>query len=219
MALSLAVPVGRRKRQKQERERRILAAARRLFDRKGFGATSMEEVASRAGLAVGTLYNYFPSKDQLLFAISRSDTEQLVKIGERILADPPDDPVEAIAALTDVMVQGITTGERRLWRDLFVAAIAAPDTLGARLFALDMRLIAQLTTMLDRLKARRAVDASVDSSRAAGLFYGICLTWTIAFATRDDLTIETIRAEISESVRITVRGILPRGSAKERVSR
>jgi AcrR family transcriptional regulator len=179
----------------------------------------MEEVASRAGLAVGTLYNYFPSKDQLLFAISRSDTEQLVKIGERILADPPDDPVEAIAALTDVMVQGITTGERRLWRDLFVAAIAAPDTLGARLFALDMRLIAQLTTMLDRLKARRAVDASVDSSRAAGLFYGICLTWTIAFATRDDLTIETIRAEISESVRITVRGILPRGSAKERVSR
>jgi AcrR family transcriptional regulator len=219
MALSLAVPAGRRERQKQERERRILAAARRLFDRKGFGATSMEEVASRAGLAVGTLYNYFPSKDQLLFAISRSDTEQLVKIGERILADPPDDPVEAIAALTDVMVQGITTGERRLWRDLFVAAIAAPDTLGARLFALDMRLIAQLTTMLDRLKARRAVDASVDSSRAAGLFYGICLTWTIAFATRDDLTIETIRAEISESVRITVRGILPRGSAKERVSR
>jgi AcrR family transcriptional regulator len=219
MALSLAVPAGRRERQKQERERRILAAARRLFDRKGFGATSMEEVASRAGLAVGTLYNYFPSKDQLLFAISRSDTEQLVKIGERILADPPDDPVEAIAALTDVMVQGITTGERRLWRDLFVAAIAAPDTLGARLFALDMRLIAQLTTMLDRLKARGAVDASVDSSRAAGLFYGICLTWTIAFATRDDLTIETIRAEISESVRITVRGILPRGSAKERVSR
>ena len=218
MASTLAMPAGRRERQKLERERRILAAARRLFDRKGFAATSMEDVARRAGLAVGTLYNYFPSKDQLLFAISRSDTEQLVKMGERILADPPDDPGEAIAALTEVMVQGITTGERRLWRELFVAAIAAPDTLGARLFALDMRLIAQLTTMLDRLKARGAVDASVDSSRAAGLFYGICLTWTIAFATRDDLTIETIRAEISESVRITMRGILPR-SAKEKVSR
>ena len=213
------MPAGRRERQKQERERRILAAARRLFDRKGFAATSMEEVAARAELAVGTLYNYFPSKDQLLFAISRSDTEQLVEIGERILADPPEDPVEAIAALTDVMVQGITTGERRLWRELFVAAIASPDTLGARLFALDMRLIAQLTTMLDRLKTRGAIDASVDSSRAAGLFYGICLTWTIAFATRDDLTIETIRAEISESVRITIRGLLPQSPAKEKVSR
>lgn len=216
MDSSPAIPTGRRERQKLERERRILAAARRLFDRKGFADTSMEEVAGRAGLAVGTLYNYFPSKDQLLFAISRSDTEQLVKVGERILADPPDDPVEAIAALTEVMVQGITAGERRLWRELFVAAIAAPDTLGARLFALDMRLIAQLTTLLDLLKARGAVDASVDSSRAAGLFYGICLTWTIAFATRDDLTIETMRAEISEGVRITINGMLPRSPAKEK---
>ena len=212
MTSSLAIPAGRRERQKQDRERRILAAARRLFDRKGYDGTSMENVAARAGLAVGTLYNYFPSKDELLFAISRADTEPLLRIGEAILADLPDDPAEAIGALTEVMVQGITAGERRLWRELFVASIAAPDTLGARLFALDLRLIAQLTTMIERLKARGAIDASVDSSRAAGLFYGICLTWSIAFATRDDLTIETMRAEISESVRITVHGILPRKS-------
>lgn len=216
MATSLPAPApaGRRDRQKQERERRILSAARRLFDRNGYVNTSMEKVAARAGLAVGTLYNYFSSKDQLLVAISQVDTEHLLKIGERILADPPDDPVEAIAALTDVMVQGITAGERRLWRELFVASIAAPDTLGARLFALDMRLIVQLTTMLDLLKSRGSIDATVDTSRAAGLFYGICLTWTIAFATRDDLTIETMRSEISESVRITIQGILPRSPAK-----
>ncbi|MGC1191045.1 MAG: helix-turn-helix domain-containing protein [Candidatus Binatus sp.] len=218
MTSSLAIPAGRRERQKQDRERRILAAARRLFDRKGYDATSMENVAARAGLAVGTLYNYFPSKEELLFAISRADTEPLLRIGEAILADPPDDPAEAIGALTEVMVQGITAGERRLWRELFVASIAAPDTLGARLFALDLRLIAQLTTMIERLKGRGAIDAGVDASRAAGLFYGICLTWSIAFATRDDLTIETMRAEISESVRITVHGILPRNRGNERAS-
>ena len=219
MGSSLEIPAGRRERQKLERERRVLAAARRLFDRKGFTATSMEDVAARAGLAVGTLYNYFPSKEQLLFAISRSDTEHLAEIGERILADPPDDPVEAIAALAEVMVNGITAGERRLWRELFVASIAAPNTLGARMFALDMRLIAQMTAMLDVLKSRRSIDAGVDSARAAGLFYGICLTWVIAFATREDLTIETMRAEISESVRITIHGMLPGSPAKGRVSR
>ncbi len=218
MVAASPMPAGRRERQKQERERRIIAAARRLFDRKGYVDTSMEEVADRAGLAVGTLYNYFSSKDQLLFAISRSDTEPLLKLGERILADPPDDPALAIAALAEVMVQSVTAGERRLWRELFVAAIAAPDTLGARLFALDMRLIAQLTAMLDLLKARGSIDAGLDSSRAAGLFYGICLTWAIAFATREDLTIKTMRAEIAESVRITVRGLLPRNSRKEAAS-
>lgn len=218
MASSLAIPSGRRERQKQDRERRVIAAARRLFDRKGYAATSMEDVAARAGLAVGTLYNYFPSKEQLLVAISGSDTEELLKIGERILAEPPDDPVEAIAALAEVMVNGITAGERRLWRELFVASIAAPDTLGARMFALDMRVIAQVTTMLDLLKERGSIDASVDSARVAGLVYGICLTWIIAFAIRKDLTIETMRGEISESVRITINGILPRGPVKGKVS-
>lgn len=212
MSLPQPLPIGRRERQKHDRERRIIAAARVLFDRSGYAKTSMEDVAERAGLAVGTLYNYFSSKDQLLVAISRTDTEPLLEIGERILANPPDDPVEAIAALTQAMVQGITAGERRLWRELFVASIAAPDTLGARLFALDMRLIAQLTEMLDLLKERGTIDASIDSSRAAGLFYGICLTWTIAFATREDLTIDTMRAEISESVRITIHGMLPRAA-------
>ena len=127
MGTSVSITPGRRERQKQERETRILAAARRLFDRGGYLDTSMEDVARRAGLAVGTLYNYFSSKDQLLLALSRIDTEHLVRIGERILADPPDDPVEAISALTEVMVNGITAGERRLWRELFVASIAAPD--------------------------------------------------------------------------------------------
>ncbi|HUA34406.1 MAG TPA: TetR/AcrR family transcriptional regulator C-terminal domain-containing protein, partial [Candidatus Binataceae bacterium] len=134
-----------------------------------------------------------------------------------ILADPPDDPVEAIAALTEVMVQSITAGERRLWRELFVAAIASPD-MGARLFALDMRLIAQLTTMLDYLKKQGSIDANLDSPRAAGLFYGICLTWTIAFATREDLSLETMRAEIAESVRMTINGMLPRRRAGEKKS-
>ncbi len=215
MTPAIPIPAGRRERQKLQREQRIIAAARRLFDRKGYASTSMEEVADRAGLAVGTLYNYFASKDELLFAISRSDTEPLLAIGERILADPPSDPVEAIASLTEVMVQSITAGERRLWRELFVAAIASPD-MSARLFALDMRLIAQLTTMLDLLKVQESIDPNLDSSRAAGLFYGICLTWTIAFATRDDLSLETMRAEIAESVRLTINGMLPRRRAREK---
>src|SRR5258708_17892180 len=110
---SLGMPAGLRDRQKIERERRILAAARRLFDRRGYVNTSMEDVAARAGLAVGTLYNYFSSKEQLLLALSRIDTEHLLSLGERILAEPPDDPSEAIGPLTEIIVQGITADARR----------------------------------------------------------------------------------------------------------
>src|SRR6266403_4963773 len=103
MDSSFAAPaIGRRDRQKQDRERRIIAAARRLFEGSGYAGTAMEDVAARAGLAVGTLYNYFSSKDDLLLAIMRRESDEVIAIGDRILADPPSDPVEAIAALAEL---------------------------------------------------------------------------------------------------------------------
>jgi AcrR family transcriptional regulator len=55
----------RREREKDRRRQEILDAARAIFFRNGFAATTMPEVARCAELAPGTLYLYFPSKDAL----------------------------------------------------------------------------------------------------------------------------------------------------------
>ncbi len=44
----------------------ILGAAERVFAERGFAATKISDIARAAGLATGTLYNYFDSKDQIL---------------------------------------------------------------------------------------------------------------------------------------------------------
>jgi AcrR family transcriptional regulator len=213
MDSSLEPRPGKRDRQKQDREQRILGAARHLFDRKGYAGTAMEDIARRANLAVGTLYNYFPSKDDLLLAIMRRDSERVVALADRILADPPADPAEAIAALADAFIQSVAAEERMLWREVFAASIAAPDTLGARMFALDARMIEMFAAMIEKLKQRGQLGADTDSARAAGLLYGICLTWSIAYAMQESLTFESMSTEISQSVSMAVRGMLPR--AKE----
>ncbi len=51
---------------KEFREREIVEAARRVFTREGFKKASMEKIAEEAGLAKGTVYLYFPNKDQLI---------------------------------------------------------------------------------------------------------------------------------------------------------
>jgi AcrR family transcriptional regulator len=50
---------------KRETRQQILESARKLFGDKGFGSTTTRDIASRAGIAVGTLFNYFPSKEAL----------------------------------------------------------------------------------------------------------------------------------------------------------
>ncbi len=51
------------------RRQRLLDAARKLFAENGYGATSIEDIASRAGAASGAFYLYFRSKRQLLLVL------------------------------------------------------------------------------------------------------------------------------------------------------
>lgn len=59
-------PSPSRARDRARHEDEILAAAERLFARKGYAAATMAEVSAEAGFAIGTLYNLFGSKDAIL---------------------------------------------------------------------------------------------------------------------------------------------------------
>ena len=64
---------GKRERRKEARPGELLDAALDLFVEKGFAATRSEEVAARAGVSKGTLFLYFPSKEELFNAVVREN--------------------------------------------------------------------------------------------------------------------------------------------------
>jgi AcrR family transcriptional regulator len=63
----------RRERRKEARPGELLDAALDLFVEKGFAATRSEEVAARAGVSKGTLFLYFPTKEELFKAVVREN--------------------------------------------------------------------------------------------------------------------------------------------------
>ena len=63
----------KRERRKQARPGELLDAALDLFVEKGFAATRVEEVAAHAGVSKGTLFLYFPSKEELFKAVVREN--------------------------------------------------------------------------------------------------------------------------------------------------
>ncbi len=58
-----------KERQRQERAALILQAAEEVLAEKGYHETSMDEIAARVGVAKGTVYLHFPSKEDLVFAL------------------------------------------------------------------------------------------------------------------------------------------------------
>jgi AcrR family transcriptional regulator len=88
-----------------EKQRRILTAARELCSERGFEATRMEEIASRAGVSKGTLYNFFASKEDLFVdavLASYQDFDGLLPAVE----DESLDPVKRLEALAESLAGG-----------------------------------------------------------------------------------------------------------------
>jgi AcrR family transcriptional regulator len=68
MTRSIIEPVSRVEAKKDLKRQRILDAAKRRFGRYGVRATTMQDIAVDAGVAVGTIYQFFPDKDSLMLA-------------------------------------------------------------------------------------------------------------------------------------------------------
>lgn len=109
------------------RRGRILDAALELSAEGGFDAVQMREVAARADVALGTLYRYFPSKENLLLSVMGVQVEALA---DRLARRPPEDsdPVERVVDVLD-------RANRALQRqpDVTVAMIRALVSGGAEL--------------------------------------------------------------------------------------
>jgi AcrR family transcriptional regulator len=82
---SAATPAATRQRRKEARPQELLDAALDLFVEKGFAATRAEEVASRAGVSKGTLYLYYPSKEELLKEVIRHNVVNQIAEGIEIV--------------------------------------------------------------------------------------------------------------------------------------
>lgn len=68
-SLPMETTLSRREREKQMRRQEMLQAAKAVFAEKGYTHATLEEIAQRAEFGKGTLYNYFGSKEDILFAI------------------------------------------------------------------------------------------------------------------------------------------------------
>jgi AcrR family transcriptional regulator len=124
--------LGLRERQKQLTRELIADTARRLFGERGFEAVTVAEVAREAGVSEKTVFNYFPTKEDLFYSRMESFEEDLL---EAIRNRGPSQTI------LDAFVGYITTPRGFL-------ASAEPDA-GERLYAVN-RLVAESPALLAR---------------------------------------------------------------------
>ena len=163
---------GRRGDQARATRRRIVDAAAELFIRYGYAATTLEQVAERAGVAVQTVYFHFGNKRTLLKQAvdiaAAGDDEPVPLLGrpwpEQVRAEPDPHHVIALWVHTNREILGRIGPIMRVVRD---AAGADPDMAAQwdtneQQRMTSFRLLAQLLADRDALQPNMSVDEAAD---------------------------------------------------------
>ncbi|MCA9198054.1 MAG: TetR/AcrR family transcriptional regulator [Planctomycetales bacterium] len=158
--------------EKQATRERILKAAKTLFKGKGYGSTTTRDIAKEVGIATGTMFNYFPSKEsivvELVHAASDSGSLQSQQHGEA-------------NSLAENLFQ-VVANQLRQWKafrtyfgPVIEVAFAPPDQLADYAKPLRMDVSEQLSNVL----ASHGVDkpSSLDMQVLWSLYVGVLTFW------------------------------------------
>jgi AcrR family transcriptional regulator len=145
---------------------RVLEAAKTVFSSGGAEA-SLEAVARRAGVGIGTLYRHFPTREALYEAVYRREVEQLGELAEHLKHEP--EPIEALRRWLSCNVEFVAT-KKGMSAALALAAQASPE-LRSYSFA---RLTTAASALLARAVAAGEIRGDVSAQDLIRALVGMC---------------------------------------------
>src|SRR5882757_4969480 len=145
---------------------RVLEAAKAVFSAGGPDA-SLEAVARRAGVGIGTLYRHFPTREALFEAVYRREVEQLGELAEELKTEAA--PVEALRRWLRSNVEFVATKKGMS----AALALAAHNSSELMAFSYD-RLTKAVGALLDRAVAAGDIRGDVGPEDLLRALIGMC---------------------------------------------
>ncbi len=166
-----AKPLGVRELSKQESQHRIMVAARTLFAEHGYDRATLREIAARAGLTVGALFNHVTDKRDLIYLIFNEEVDTIAEVA---LASPRS--YQSLSAKILTMLEHyfrMFSGEPVLSRILLTEIVVlSPGIHLARYLTTRARLVDTIEAMVARAQESGEIESTESAELIArNIFY------------------------------------------------
>lgn len=202
----MASPVSLRDRKKADRRQRIFDRAMRLFQERGFQATTFDAIAHAAGVSRGTVFNYFPYKEALLIEYFGRELGALRQALRRRRETLGVRPLDELAFLFDELA-AFVEADRALVLPLSYELLN-PDPERSRAAYLALPLGDLLLEVLTRAREEGSVRQDYSRERLArtlaNAYFITVMQWA---AYRQD---RSVREELRKALALTLEGVASR---------
>ena len=190
---------GLREKQKADRTKRILQAAAQLFRDMDYGAVRIDDIATAAEVSVGTFYNYFETKGDLLLAIVVMEVEEVLDSGKTIVSNPPATVAEALSRLIGGYYDhSLNYLSKQMWRTAMAITIEAPATPFSNRFTdLDRLLAEQVCALIMQLQTRGIVRPDIDPRAMGEVIFNNLNMMFIEFVKDDAMSLAALNANVA----------------------
>jgi TetR/AcrR family transcriptional regulator, fatty acid metabolism regulator protein len=171
-------PRSLKEKQRQEREALILQVAEEVLMEKGYHETSMDEIAARVGIAKGTVYLHFPSKEDLVVTIFARDMQQFLQAVEAAIEGAAASELTARAKLEAVLhflYGGLFSKRAQLLSTMYTTTDLRRFFHEKGTCMRDMwdHLATRITALLEEGKAAGEFDTSIPTSVMLSAFFSL----------------------------------------------
>jgi AcrR family transcriptional regulator len=195
--------MGLRERKRQQTRQELISAAMRLFEERGYEQTTVAEIASAAEVSTKTFFNYFASKDEVLFPHLSRRIEAAVSLIEQ--RRPDDQMADVLVAamrhmLADALTAEVDGGLAAVRLPMIMSVPAVQAATLHRYFLAETQLAQAL---------HRAYPDTLDAAGAAaviGSVMGAAIAAALVCLQQGD-TGEQLRAAVERAVGIAMHGV------------
>ena len=200
---------GLRAKHKADRHRRILEAAAELFRSLGYDTVNMEAIAAAADVSIGTIYNYYKNKGDLLVAIVSMEVHEVLAAGEKVIARPPLNAEKAIAKLiANYIEHSLVYLSKGMWRQAMAITTQQPDSpFGVAYGELDEALAAQICKLIQKLQSLGLVQADADAKSIGEMIFNNTNMMFTVFVKQEGMSVADLLARIRRQNRTLMKAI------------
>lgn len=192
-----------RDKKKEKTKEIIQITAFRLFEHSGYEKTTMSKIASEAEIGVGTLYNYYPSKVELLFSIIEGNLQSYIDELQEIINSKK--PIkESLQEFFGIYLKSFHTYGKNVWKDLLREALFREENGYLKIKEIDRNFIDQLFKLLrDRLK----IESEGKLAMISNTLYSLLAYNIIIYISDGTLTSQVMLSALMEQINLVLEGI------------
>ena len=199
-----AEKMGLQEKKKLKRRKRILEAATHLFQDRGYVDTTITDIADKADVGVGTIYNYFSSKNEILLNIV-ADIFAEKKPAAIVYKN---DPVQTVSRYLGQYLDEFYIFEKEIWCGWFAALFLEPK-LFERAYELDMKIVSELAGICEKMQAGKMITHMVPALDMAKLLYAPFVSWMMSYIMLPEMDLPTVKKEFESQVALMFKGLMP----------